>query len=106
MTDLELWLIILSGMAVTYSARLAFIAIVPPERMPPALTRGLTYIPPAVLAAILVPELVLTGDTVDISISNHRLVAGMIAALVAGRFRNTWLTIGSGLLALWLLTTV
>jgi branched-subunit amino acid transport protein len=45
---------------------------------------------------------VLSG-VVDLSIGTERLLAGMLAALVAWRTRNVLLTLGVGLVALWIL---
>ena len=106
MSDAEIWLIILGGMVVTYATRLSFTVLVPPDRLSPAFTRGLIYIPPAVLSAIILPELLLVDGQVTISLTNSKLIAGALAAFIAWRFKNTWLTIGSGLLALWLLTNL
>lgn len=104
MTEPQLWLIVLGGMLTTYLIRLSFVALVPPDRLPLLFRRGLNYIPPAVLAAILLPELTLTDGALDLSLSNPRLIAGALAALAAWRLRNTWLTIAVGMIALWLLS--
>lgn len=104
MPESQLWLIVLGGMVTTYLTRLSFVALVPQERLPSFFRRGLGYIPSAVLAAILFPELLLTGGALDLTLGNQRLLAGIAAALVAWRTKNTWLTIASGILALWLLT--
>ena len=102
MSNAEIWLVILGGMIVTYLTRLSFTVLVPPDRLSPVFSRGLVYIPPAVLAAIVLPELLLAEGQIAISSSNHQLLAGILAALVAWRLKNTWLTIASGMLALWL----
>ena len=106
MSELQIWLIILGGMIVTYITRLSFIMFIPPDRMPDIVGRGLRTIPPAVLAAILLPELVLTEGALNISFANPRLMAGLIAALFAWRLRNTWLTIAAGMIALWILLSL
>ena len=103
MSKLELWVILIGGMLVTYATRLSFIALLPPERMPALFRRGLRYVPPAVLAALISPELFSPGGTLDLSLGNERLLAGSLAFLVAWRTRSTWLTITAGMLALWLL---
>lgn len=103
MADTTVWLVILGGLLGTYLTRLSFILLIPADRVPRVLHRGLKYIPPAVLSAILLPELVIRDGALDLALSNHRLVAGIIAALVAWRLKNTWLTIASGMVALWLL---
>jgi len=97
------WFVVLGGLLGTYLTRLSFILLIPADRVPRVLHRGLKYIPPAVLSAILLPELVIREGMLDLSLSNHRLMAGVFAALVAWRLKNTWLTIVTGMLALWLL---
>ena len=99
----ELWVILFGGMLVTYATRLSFIALLPAERMPSWFRRGLRYVPPAVLAALITPELFSPGGTLDFSLGNERLLAGTLAFLVAWRTRSTWLTIAAGMLALWVL---
>jgi len=106
MSELALWAIILGGMLVTYAIRLSFIALIPIERLPSLLLRSLRFVPPAILAALIAPELLRPFGDMDLSLQNHRLLAGGIAALVAWRFRNTWLTIATGMLALWLLPLI
>lgn len=101
-----LWAIIIGGMIVTYLTRLSFTVILPPERLPNIMQRGLRFVPPAILAAIVLPELLLPEGVVDISLHNFQLIAGTLAAIVAWRTRNTWLTILVGMLVLWVLTVV
>lgn len=103
MPEWQQWAIALGGLIATYLTRLSFLALVPQDRLPDFFRRGLNYIAPAVLAAILLPELVLSGGALDLTLSNHRLLAGIVAALVAWRLRNTWLTIASGMVMLWIL---
>ncbi|HEY48389.1 MAG: hypothetical protein AMJ88_16965 [Anaerolineae bacterium SM23_ 63] len=106
MNTISLWGIIIGGMLVTYAIRLSFIALVPQERMPDLFRRSLRYVPPAVLAALITPELFRPEGPFDISLGNHRLLAGAVAAIVAWRSRNTWLTIATGMAVLWLLSHV
>ena len=106
MAEATVWLSILGGMIGTYLTRLSFILLVPPERVPPLFHRGLKYIAPTVLSAILLPELVVRNGALDFSVSNYRLVAGLLAALVAWRLRNTWVAIAAGMVALWLLMSM
>jgi branched-subunit amino acid transport protein len=101
-----LWLIIVGGMVVTYATRLSFIALVPFEQMPAWIRRGLRYVPPAVLAALILPAFLQPDGGLNFSLSNHRLLAGAVAILAAWRVKNTWLTIASGMVALWLLSNI
>jgi branched-subunit amino acid transport protein len=53
------------------------------------------------------PELALQKGVLELSLHNERLAGGLVAVAVAWRWRLTFATIGSGLLALhlfdWLL---
>ncbi len=84
-------------MALTYATRLSFIAFVEAERLPPGMRRALRYVPPAVLAALALPDLVFADGSLLLSPANPRLLAGLLAAIVAWRTRNLWLTIGAGM---------
>jgi branched-subunit amino acid transport protein len=88
---------------ITYATRLSFFLL--PENMilPPWLLRALRYVPAAVLSAIILPELLQPGGAFDLSLGNDRLLAGLAAIVVAWRTRNVFLTVGVGLLILWLL---
>ena len=103
---ISLWLIIFGGMVVTYATRLSFIALVPYEQMPAWFRRGLRFVPPAVLAALILPAFLQPDGFMYLSISNHRLLAGVVAIFAAWRIKNTWLTIASGMVALWLLSNI
>ena len=101
----EIWLIIVGGAILTYLVRLSFTVLIPPDRLSPIFSRWLVYIPPAVLAAIVLPELLLVEGEIAISFANPELVSGILAALVAWRLKSTWVTIATGMVALWLLTS-
>lgn len=101
-----LWGIIIGGMVVTYAIRLSFIALIPQERLPDLFRRSLRYVPPAILAAFITPELFRPAGPFDLSLGNHRLLAGAVAVIVAWRSRNTWLTIATGMAILWLLSGI
>jgi branched-subunit amino acid transport protein len=104
MAEASIWAVVALGGLATYLIRLSFIALIPSEKLPAVLRRGLRFIPPAVLSAIVLPELALRDGRLALSLDNDRLLAGLAAALVAWRLRNSWLTIGAGMLALVLLS--
>jgi len=105
MTSAETWAVILGGMVVTYATRLSFILLPHPERLPDFFRRGLRLVAPAVLAAILVPQVLVTGSG-QIEFLGPRPVAAVIAALIGWRTRNAWLAIGAGMISLWILQAV
>ncbi len=87
----------------TFLTRLSFIALLGRVEPPPLLTRALRFVPPAVLSAIVFPALLLDGGRVSAGPANPRLVAGVLAALVAWRTRSIAASIATGMAALWLL---
>lgn len=102
----ELLVIIILGALLTYLTRLSFIVIIPHQSLPHFFRSGLRLVPPAVLAAIIIPAILLPAETLDLSLQNHRLLAGVVAIIIGWRFRNIWLTIASGMLTLWILNAI
>jgi len=98
----QLWItLILAGM-LTYAIRLSFILIFHRIAVPDWLQRALRYVPPAVLTAIIFPELLIQDGRLAISLENGRLIAGLVAILIAWRTKNALLTIVVGMAILWL----
>ena len=103
MSNTALFLTILGMGLVTYAIRVSLFLLPEGLNLPPWLLRALRYVPAAGLSAIIVPELVMPGGTLDLSLGNERLLAGTVAIIVAWRTRNVVLTVAIGMLALWLL---
>jgi len=99
------WLLFVVIGLLTFTIRFTPIAIAG-RGLPPLLLRALRYVPPAVLAAIFVPELLMPKGAVDISLANGRLLAGIIAIGIAWRTKNVLLTVIAGMVALWILTLI
>jgi branched-subunit amino acid transport protein len=103
---MNIWLVMLAIGAITFLTRLSFILLFSRMEVTPMMQRALRFVPPAVLSAILFPELVWRDAGLDLSLGNERFVAGLLAALVAWRTRNVLLTLGVGLVALWILQAI
>jgi branched-subunit amino acid transport protein len=97
------WLVILLMGLVTYLIRLSLIGGLGKVDLPPLVRRALRFVPPAVLTAIIVPEVLLPAGVIDFSLDNTRLLAGLLAALVAWRTKNVVLTVAAGMGALWVI---
>ena len=95
------WLLILGAGAVTFLARASFIVFADPHRFPHAFRVALAFVPAAVLAAIVVPGLVMPRGVIDLSLANPRLIAGLVALAVAARVRNPLPSLVAGMIALW-----
>ncbi|TVR20037.1 MAG: AzlD domain-containing protein [Anaerolineaceae bacterium] len=92
--------VLISGMAiVTFSVRYPVLAILGRLDLPPALTRALKYVPAVVLTAIIMPEILLHGGTLDVAPTNPRLIGALVAGVIAWRTRDLLWTIGGGMAA-------
>lgn len=65
--------------------------------------RALHYVPPAVLSAIIFPELFYQDGSLALTFANTRLIAGLAAILVVWFSKNTLMTIIAGMVILLLL---
>jgi branched-subunit amino acid transport protein len=95
------WAAIFAGGLITLLFRASFIVFADANKFPPWFRRALTFVPAAVIAALIVPGLVLLPGTADISFSHPRFAAGLIALVVAWATRNAMITIAVGMGALW-----
>jgi branched-subunit amino acid transport protein len=92
----RVWVAILLAGAGTYAMRASFRL----ARVPPNVERLLRQIPPAALASLVVPALLRPHGELDLF--SPRLLAGVVAAVVAWRTRNVaaTLVVGMGILVL------
>ncbi len=97
---MNIWLVMILGGLVTYGIRHSFIYLFGQIEIPEALRRALRFVPPAVLTAIIFPEVLMQSDNLDLSLGNARLLAALVAVLVAWWTKNTFLTIVIGMAAL------
>ena len=97
------WLVILGVGLVTFLTRASFIVFADPHRFPRGFRLALAFVPPAVLAAIVVPGLLMPEGRLDLTLANPRWIAGLAAIAIAARTRNALATIAGGMAALWLL---
>jgi branched-subunit amino acid transport protein len=102
--ELTIWLLVFAVGAITYTARVSFIALFARRSMPVLLARALRHVPVAMLTAIVVPAIVFAAPGVlDLSPGNIKLIAALVASAVAWWRQSTMLTIAAGMAALWLL---
>lgn len=101
-----LWPTIALAGLVTFLLRWSFIAMVDAVELPASLRRALRFVPAAVFSAIVWPAILVQQHALDVSPTNLRLLAALLAAAVAWRTRNVLYTIATGMLALWLLSAL
>ncbi len=98
----RLWLTIVLAGAGTFVARISFLGVAHRIADPPiALQRILRMIPPAALAALVLPAFVRPGGQFDLT--QPRLVAGLVATVVAFWTKNVLVTLAVGMAVLIIL---
>jgi len=99
---MNIWLVMIFGGLITFGMRFSLIYLFGRFQVPETMRKALHYVPPAVLSAIIFPELFLRNGSMDLSVENTRLFAGLFAMLVAWFSKNTLITIIAGMAALFL----
>jgi branched-subunit amino acid transport protein len=103
MSQGSLWMTIIVVGLLTFGMRLSFIAFMAKAHISPTLQQALRFVPVAVLSALIAPALFLPRGSLDLSPGNIRLIAGLLAILVAWRTKNVLLTIVVGMACLLIL---
>ncbi len=98
-----LWLAIIGMGIITYVIRLSLLGVWERVELTAVTHRALKYVPIAVLSAIIMPEMLLPGGTLDLSWGNGRLIAGLIAIAVAWKSQDAFWPVVVGMIVLWLL---
>lgn len=102
-----LWVVIVAVAVGSYGLRVSFVALLGRlDEVPRLAERILRFVPAAVLAALVLPGLLVVDGSLALSVGNERLVAGALAALVGWRTENMFATITVGMVALWTLRFV
>ena len=98
------WLIVIAIGVGTYLLRFSFIGVLGTRPMPMWAQRPLKYVAPAVLAALVLPAVVLVDGRADLApLGNPRFLAAVAAGIVAWRLKNVAGVILVGMSLLWVL---
>lgn len=95
--DTKVFAVIIGMMLVTYIPRMLPLAILSRVDLPKGLLNWLSYVPVAVLSAMLAPELLLKGGELSINLSNTYLLAAIPCFLVGIYSKNIFLTVITGM---------
>ncbi|HTR59734.1 MAG TPA: AzlD domain-containing protein [Casimicrobiaceae bacterium] len=100
--ELTIWLLIFAVGAITYTARMSFIALFARREMPPLLAEALKHVPAAMVTAIVVPAVVfLPAGVLRLDFENPKLIAALVAGAVAWWTKSAVATIVAGMVVLW-----
>jgi len=102
---LKLWAVIFVVGALNYVSRVSFIALFSRRTMPPLLARALRYVPAAMLTALVLPMVVDAGAAGGAWLT-PKIIAAVIATVVAYWKLGTLWTLGVGMVALWTLQSL
>lgn len=96
--------LILGMTAITFTIRYTLFAVGHRVRFSPLLARALSYVPVAVLTAIVAPAMFMPdGQHWHLALDNAYLFGGLAAIIIAIKWRNLLATIAGGMLVfvLW-----
>ena len=97
-----IWLVMIVGGIFTFGTRFVMLSGWVAHGLPRWLIDALAFVPIAVLTAILVPAVLIDPATQQIIVvGNKRIVAAVVATIIALLTRNVIATISSGLATLW-----
>jgi branched-subunit amino acid transport protein len=104
-SDATVWTLIAVIGIGTFGLRISMIALLGRiPATPPAVERILRFVRPAVLAALIAPAvMLLDGELALVGPLNPRLVAALVATIVAWKTRSVLFTISGGMGVLWIL---
>ena len=105
---MTIWLAIGAMGVLTFAIRLSFIWLFERREIPASLKQALRFVPTAALCALIAPDVAYntTVGNVDLSIGNERLLAAVVAALIAWKTRHVFWTLVGGMAALLLFQAV
>jgi branched-subunit amino acid transport protein len=100
---MNIWIVMIVLGLLTFTIRFSFIALLERIKLPVTFQRALRFVPIAVLSAIIAPELGYSNNMLVISPANPRLIAGIIATVVAFWTKNVFWTLLAGMGIFWIL---
>ena len=106
MADIAIWGVIAALGLATFATRLSFLALLGEGELPRWLKHVLHYVPPAILAAIVAPQLLAGAPGLAATLDGPRAAAALAGFAVAWFTRSTFATIAVGMAVLWGLTLV
>ncbi len=98
------WALLIGMMIVTFALRASFVLLQDRLTLPPFVRQALTYVPQAVLAAIVAPALFADSSASLGGVLDVRIPAALLALYVAARSKSVLATLGVGMGTLWLLS--
>ena len=99
---MNIWLLMVLCGAATFLSRFLLFSEIAPKKLPHWLSEAMGFVPVAILTAIIVPAVLMPEGSIMLE-GNWRILAAIIAGIVALTSRNVIATLTAGLVSLWLL---
>jgi len=99
----RLALVILGCAVVTFLPRFLPLYILTRLKIPKIAVAWLSYVPVAVMAALVIPGITAPGHKINLTLTNAYFIAGFAAFFIAWRTKNMLLTVVSGMAVVFLL---
>lgn len=93
------WLVIAGMTLVTFLPRVIPLLLLPGRKMPKLAEKWLSLVAPAILAALLAPELLLDRAGPALSLINPRFLAAIPTFLIAWRTKSLFAAVVAGMAA-------
>ena len=97
------WLSIIIAGILTYFTRMTMIALVSRDMLGDRIKAVLTYVPSAVIPAIIFPAIFINDYGNFIEMNDPKIFAAIVAIIVGYFSRNVIATILSGLISYWII---
>ncbi len=94
---IEIIIIIITMAVVTFFTRFASLVLLHHTGIPAWFGKWLKHVPVGILTALIIPPILVQQGQINISLHNHYLVAGIVAAVVAYKSGSAVLTMGLGM---------
>ena len=101
-----IWWVMLACGLLTFAARFVMFSDIAPKKLPDWSENVLSFVPVAVLTAIIVPSVIIGMDGAPQVAGNLRLPAALFAIIVAWFSRSVLATIAGGLVSMWCLNWI
>ena len=98
-----IWMVMILCGLLTFSMRFVMFSELAPKQIPGWLQEALSFVPVAVLTAIIVPAVIISPEGGLMLAGNSKLPAALVAVTAALVTRSVLTTIASGLGSLWVL---
>lgn len=97
-----IWVAMIIAGMLTYAARFSMIGLIGDRPIPQSMRKLLGFVGPSVMAAIIIPATLIVDGRIMLD-GNPRILALLVAAIVAYKTSNVLATISTGMIVLWLI---